>query len=63
MKKKSKIKVKKEVNKVNNEETTTNKELLEICSSMLDTFCLMEEHLEEIVKKLSGIEMNTNNLI
>lgn len=48
---------------MDNEETTTNKELLEICSSMLDTFCLIEEHLEKIVKKLSGIEMNTNNII
>ena len=53
----------KEVKELENEETNLYKELLGIFYVMSDNLSLIESHLGEMVKKLSGIELNTKNIV
>lgn len=44
-------------------EETINMEFIEVLSSISSSLSFMEEHFEKIVDKLSGIEMNTRNIL
>lgn len=48
---------------MNNEEEITYADFLEVFKAISNDLSLIEEYIVEIVKKLSGIEKNTNNIM
>lgn len=48
---------------MNNEEEITYADFLEVFNAISTDLSLIEEYIAEIVKKLSGIEKNTDNIM